>query len=70
MRTCNRLDLQTLGSQPVTPKNLSDPWATASKAQQAATTVYHQDPPPNSQIEPLGPHSHPSGVTIFEPRSN
>ena len=24
MSTCNRLDLQTLGSQPVVPKNLSD----------------------------------------------
>ena len=23
---CNRLDLQTLGSQPVMPKNLSDHW--------------------------------------------
>ena len=24
MSTCNRLDLQTLGSQPITPKNLPD----------------------------------------------
>ena len=28
MSTCNRLDLQTLGSQPVVPKNLSDHWFT------------------------------------------
>ena len=26
MSTCNRLDLQTLGSQPVMPKNLLDHW--------------------------------------------
>ena len=26
MSTCNRLDLQTLGSQPVMPKNLPDDW--------------------------------------------
>ena len=26
MSTCNRLDLQTLGSQPVRPKNLPDYW--------------------------------------------
>ena len=26
MSTCNRLDLQTLGSQPVMPKNLPDHW--------------------------------------------
>ena len=26
MSTCNRLDLQTLGSQPIFPKNLSDHW--------------------------------------------
>ena len=25
--TCNRLDLQTLGSQPVMPKNLPDDWS-------------------------------------------
>ena len=24
MPTCNRLDLQTLGSQPIMPKNISD----------------------------------------------
>jgi hypothetical protein len=27
MSTCNRLDLQTLGSQPVMPKNLPDHWS-------------------------------------------
>ena len=26
MSTCNRLDLQTIGSQPVMPKNLPDHW--------------------------------------------
>ena len=26
MSTCNRLDLQTLGSQPAIPKNLPDHW--------------------------------------------
>ena len=26
MSTCNRLDLQTLGSQPIMPKNLPDNW--------------------------------------------
>ena len=26
MPTCNRLDLQTLGSQPIVPKNLPDQW--------------------------------------------
>ena len=26
MSTCNRLDLQTLGSQPIMPKNLPDQW--------------------------------------------
>ena len=26
MSTCNRLDLQTLESQPIMPKNLSDQW--------------------------------------------
>ena len=26
MSTCNRLDLQTLGSQPVMPQNLPDRW--------------------------------------------
>ena len=26
MSTCNRLDLQTLGSQPTMPKNLPDHW--------------------------------------------
>ena len=26
MSTCNQLDLQTLGSQPITPKNLPDHW--------------------------------------------
>ena len=26
MSTCNRLDLQTLESQPVMPKNLPDHW--------------------------------------------
>jgi hypothetical protein len=26
MSTCNRLDLQTLGSQPIMPKNLPDHW--------------------------------------------
>ena len=26
MSTCNRLDFQTLGSQPVMPKNLPDQW--------------------------------------------
>jgi hypothetical protein len=26
MSTCNRLDLQTLGSQPIMPKNLTDHW--------------------------------------------
>ena len=26
MSTCNRLDLETLGSQPVMPKNLPDHW--------------------------------------------
>ena len=27
MSTCNRLDLQTLGSRPVMPKNLPDHWS-------------------------------------------
>ena len=27
MSTCNWLDLQTLGSQPIMPKNLSDHWS-------------------------------------------
>ena len=27
MSTCNRLDLQTLGSQPIMPKNLPDHWS-------------------------------------------
>jgi hypothetical protein len=27
MSTCNRLDLQTLGSQPIKPKNLPDHWS-------------------------------------------
>jgi len=27
MSTCNRLDLQTLGSQPIVPKNLPDHWS-------------------------------------------
>jgi hypothetical protein len=27
MSTCNRLDLQTLGSLPVMPKNLPDHWS-------------------------------------------
>ena len=27
LSTCNRLDLQTLGSQPVMPKNLPDHWS-------------------------------------------
>ena len=27
MSTCNRLDLQALGSQPVLPKNLPDHWS-------------------------------------------
>jgi hypothetical protein len=27
MSTCNRLDLQTLGSQPVMPKNLPNHWS-------------------------------------------
>ena len=31
MSTCNRLDLQTLGSQPVIPKNLPDHWSHHSK---------------------------------------
>jgi hypothetical protein len=31
MSTCNRLDLQTLGSQPVMPKNLPDHWAKPSQ---------------------------------------
>jgi hypothetical protein len=26
MLTCNRLDLQTLGSKPISPKNLPDHW--------------------------------------------
>jgi hypothetical protein len=26
MSTCNRLDLQTLGSQPIVPKNLPNQW--------------------------------------------
>jgi hypothetical protein len=26
MSTCNRLDLQTIGSQPIMPKNLPDHW--------------------------------------------
>ena len=26
MSTCNRLELQTLGSQPVMPKNLPNQW--------------------------------------------
>ena len=28
MSTCNRLDLQTLGSQPIISKNLPDHWST------------------------------------------
>ena len=31
MSTCNRLDLQTLGSQPIMPKNLPDHWCTSYK---------------------------------------
>jgi hypothetical protein len=27
MSTCNRLDLQTLGSQPIMPKNLPEHWS-------------------------------------------
>jgi hypothetical protein len=27
MSTCNRLDLQTLGSQPIMPKDLPDHWS-------------------------------------------
>ena len=30
MSTCNRLDLQTLGSQPIMPKNLPDHWSRRS----------------------------------------
>ena len=30
MPTCNRLDLQTLGSPPIVPKNLPDHWLTPS----------------------------------------
>jgi hypothetical protein len=29
MSTCNRLDLQTLGSQPIMPKNLPDHWSSS-----------------------------------------
>ena len=31
MSTCNRLDLGTLGSQPVVPKNLPDHWKEKKK---------------------------------------
>ena len=31
MSTCNRLDLQTLGSQPVMPKNLPDHWSSVQE---------------------------------------
>ena len=31
MSTCNRLDLQTLGSQPLVPKNLPDHWSTSAE---------------------------------------
>ena len=27
MSTCSRLDVQTLGSQPITPKNIPDHWS-------------------------------------------
>ena len=30
MSTCNRLDLQTLGSRPIVPKNLPDHWSLCS----------------------------------------
>ena len=30
MPTCDRLDLQTLGSQPIMPKNLPDHWCAMS----------------------------------------
>ena len=32
MSTCNWLDLQALGSQPVMPKNLSDHWSERLKS--------------------------------------
>ena len=30
MSTCNHLDLQTLGSRPIVPKNLPDHWSLCS----------------------------------------
>ena len=34
MSTCNRLDLQTLGTQPIMPKNLPDHWSSETKVAQ------------------------------------
>ena len=35
MSTCNRLDFQTLGSQPIVPKNLPDHWGGPSQVSRA-----------------------------------
>ena len=38
MWTCNRLDLQTLGSEPVMPKNLPDHWSDVRSLE-----IFHQE---------------------------
>ena len=39
MSTCNQLDLQTLGSQPIMPKNLPDHWFQSTKTYLSYTTI-------------------------------
>ena len=59
MWTCNRLDLQTPGSQPVMPKNLPDHLASrevsSGKYQKFGTRISHQVPngyPPEREGDP------------------
>ena len=51
MSACNRLDLQTLGSQPVMPKNLPDHWVEPRVELYYSNTSLHKVRMPESGWE-------------------
>ena len=54
MSTCNRLDLQTLGSQPIMPKNLPNHWLRAHNSQQLIPQSFNIRTAVAGLVEQLG----------------
>ena len=62
MSTCNQLDLQTLESQPIMPKNLPNHWPVLKKKKPPVVMGPHIRVPPPWPPPAMGPNSGETGA--------